>query len=302
MANAASSYIPLSALGSMMDPIALRDPRGRRARHRVTLGPDGRPRLALAGGPLTMRTSFHVTKRDGAAFTELTGDDNPIHREGDVIAGAYTIARLALPLEILLPEMAIASIESTFTAVTYYDRRTTVTGRLWAEDDQVRFEARLHQGGRESAIVRAGLVYVGPSQPSAVTPRLKKDVKREFARVRSFLRACRVRPLAYFRKPWGLDLTYPTAFLAALPSGELVRRFEGGAGGMLNRLSLEFEPGRKVALASHELPEAQVKIPSRLRKTFNRVATLIRAGIHTLGRGNALVLSAEGAAERGAMA
>jgi len=203
---------------------------------------------------------------------------------------------------VLLPEMSIVSVEATFNAIALYDQRTVLCGRLTAGDEAgtLKFEGRVTQGYRDVATVTAGLVHMGATPPVPDNPKLKKSVRRELARVRSFLRACRVRPLAYFRRQGaGMDLSYPTAFLAALPSGELVRSFEGGAGGLLNRLSLQFEPGHKVPLASREVPEARVEMPSKLRKTFNRIATKIRAGLTTLGRGNALVLTAEGAKRAG---
>lgn len=305
MSSSYRSFIPLSAFGAFHDPIMLRDPSGGRGsrgpRARAEVGPEGVPSLVLGGRPVVLRTSFRVAKEDGIRFADVTGDDNPIHREGEVIPGALTVSRIVLPLEIMLPHESIQKLEATFTGVARYGYRTCVNGRLWAEDDAtLHYEAWLSQGDARVATLRARLVHTGPGEPVAVS--LRRDVRRELDRARAFLRSCRVRPSSYFRKPWGMDLSYPTAFLAALPSGELVRQFQGASGGLLNRLTLEFDPGRKVALASKELPEAAVELRSPLRKTFNRVATMIRAGLVTFGRGTALVLSSEGAASRRALA
>ncbi|MBI3724871.1 hypothetical protein HY251_13085 [bacterium] len=82
------------------------------------------------------------------------------------------------------------------------------------------------------------------------------------------------------------DLSYPYAFLASLPSGEMVERLSG-QGGILNRLTLEFDAA-KLPIAGP--PEVSLELPERLRKSFNKVLTRIKEGVLTAARGAALIL------------
>ena len=105
-------------------------------------------------------------------------------------------------------------------------------------------------------------------------------------RVVQFYDALGIDAAAHFHKATDADLTYPIAFLASLPSGSMVRRFEGH-GGILNRLTLEFgaEP-----LPLTGPPEVSLELPKRLRASFNRVLTSVKEGVRTAVQGSALVL------------
>jgi hypothetical protein len=80
---------------------------------------------------------------------------------------------------------------------------------------------------------------------------------------------------------------FPRAFLASLPSGEMVRQLKG-KGGMLNVLSLDFE-SPSLPLSAASMPEVQVEKGRKGPKMFNRVLTKIMDGIRTYGQGFALV-------------
>ena len=92
--------------------------------------------------------------------------------------------------------------------------------------------------------------------------------------------------MAYFRKPEGLDCSYPFAYVASLPSGALVRTLKGD-GGILGSLKLSFLAEEKRAIRGPG-PEVTVE-PRRWRKAWGRIATAIKEGVTTYLLGSALV-------------
>jgi hypothetical protein len=106
------------------------------------------------------------------------------------------------------------------------------------------------------------------------------------ARVLDFYGALGIDPQAHLQKDAGPDLSYPLAFLASLPSGSMVERLQGD-GGLLNRLTFEFDRAR---LPLTGPPEVRLELPTRIRQSFTKILTLVKDGVSTAIRGTALVL------------
>ncbi|MFC1708372.1 hypothetical protein ACFL59_16390, partial [Planctomycetota bacterium] len=122
-------------------------------------------------------------------------------------------------------------------------------------------------------------------------------------RVRAFIQSLGMVPYAYFGrssvgKRSDRGFFYPRAFLAALPTGEMVRQLRG-EGGLLNKLSLEFSPGVRIPISRDTPPLVELEPPKRRRTTFNRILTAIRDSFGTAVRGTALVLSGDAAQAAG---
>jgi len=125
---------------------------------------------------------------------------------------------------------------------------------------------------------------VPPPGDGPVPPRTSQG--EEVARVRAFLWSLRIDPALYFERAGPV---YPRAYLAALPSGEMVRQFSG-EGGFLNGLDLEF-PG-EASLGADTLPTVELEGANRPRKTFHKILARIVEGVRTCCSGFAMVLPA----------
>ena len=226
------------------------------------------------------------------------------------------------PLEILMPRFALTSLRVSFTGIAWYDQpvrlilkvtpteplagkssdaltavalaapalAAAATTALVAATDatlalpELEIEAVAMQGDRESL----GEASEGGSSP---TPRASTSPNARSTELgsrasRAFFGSLGIAPQSYFDKPEGRDLSYPYAFLASLPSGEMVERLSG-QGGILNRLTLEFDAD-KLPIAGP--PEVSLELPERLRKSFNKIVTRIKEGMLTAVRGSALIL------------
>lgn len=280
-----SVLIPAARLGAFGDRTILRDPRARTRTPSLRMGLD---EWALAG-PFEIRRHLIIPRDRGVRFAEATGDPNPIHREGDVVPGAFLAAQTVGTLEALFPTLCLESLRVTFTGIAWYDRSVRLAVRCtpsiapggapgltclataWQDDRQVStacVEARF-----EPAVRRLEL------------PLSKVDT-RWLGRVLECFHSLGIDPKAWLEKDGLPDLSYPLAFLASLPSGSMVQRFQG-EGGVLNRLTFEFNRA-KLPLAGP--PEVSVELPSRLRQSFTKILTFVKEGLDTAIRGTALVL------------
>lgn len=268
-------------LAAFADRLVVRDPRGR-SRHPSLVRERG---LLRVRGPFSLRHELSIDRARGVAFADATGDPNRLHREGEVVPGAMIAAALVSQLELLLPGVRPTSLRVTFEAVSWYRRGIRLVSRVQPTPQGVRVEATGHQDRRQvvSAVLE-GRFEVAP-------PRIELDLARVdstwLLRVLAFYKALGIDGEAWFHKADGPDLSYPIAFLACLPSADMVRRFEGD-GGVLNRLMLEFDAQR---LPLSGPPEVSLELPARLRRSFNRVLTAVRDGVRTAVRGTALVLA-----------
>lgn len=301
--------LPLRRFSFFGDEVCLRDARA--------LGPSPALRIdpetgnVLVYGPFTVLERFSVLPEEGRAFVETSGDANPIHVEDSVVPGAMTAARFLLVPEILLQGLAVAGLKVKFRAFARYDRPSvnvfSVRPRVREVEDpevgEVRREAELAIAAKcyqlGTLIADATLVArfeptspPGPAASAEGAPARAEDsggVAPASAPVppepliRAFLASVRVDPESYLRL---LGFRYPRAFLAALPSGAMVR--QGGAGGLLNVLDLEF-PFEAPPLSSATPPVAEVEA-TRPRSAFRKVLARVGDGIRTYCKGTATVL------------
>jgi acyl dehydratase len=280
-----STCIPARRLAAFQDRLILRDTRSR-ARH-PSLVPSADGSLTIAG-PFDLRRHIVPTRARGVRFAEATGDPNPIHREGEVVPGAFLAAQMLSALEVLLPALRIESLRVSFTGICWYGRGVRLTMRctpvLISGTQGLRVEASARQDDRE--VSTAVLEGRFEPRPARLELALHKVDTGWLGRVLDFYIALGLDPQAYLQKDEGADLSYPLGFLASLPSGSMVKRFQG-EGGVLNRLTLEFDK-RKLPLAGP--PEVSLEMPSRIRQSFTKILTFVREGLDTAVRGTALVL------------
>lgn len=281
------ALIPSQRLCAFSDRIVLRDPRARSRRPSLLRGPDG----LHVRGPFFIRRHVAVTRERGVEFVEATRDPNPIHREGEVVPGAFLAAQFVSAAEILFPRLKLDKLRVSFNGVSWYGRSLRLSLRCLptagASPDEpggLRFEGVAFQDQREVATAKLS-GHILQVEPTLELP-LEQVDGQWLMRVVAFYRALGVDAESWFHKDAGPDLSYPIAFLASLPSGSMVRRFSG-QGGILNRLTLEFGDEKLPLLGP---PEVGFQPPRRLRQSFNRIMTWVKEGMQTAVRGSALVL------------
>lgn len=274
--------VDLERLTAFEDRTSLRDPRARTNAPSLVLGAS-KSTLEVRG-PFQIRRTVHATKPRGKEFVVATGDANPIHTDGFVVPGAWTASQMLAPLEVLFPRLQVTALRVSFTGIAWYDQPVRVTLRVTPSASDVKVETIAYQGDRE--IAKGDI----EGTVLATTPRVEVAERKVdqvwLARVEAFFRSLGIAPASYLDKPEGKDLSYPYAFLASLPSGEMVERLSG-QGGILNRLTLEFDAA-KLPIAGP--PEVSLELPERLRKSFNKIVTKIKEGVLTAVRGSALIL------------
>lgn len=279
--------IPARRLEAFHDRLILRDPRAATRRRSILADPNG-DGVELCG-PFDVRRHVVVTRPRGVRFADATGDPNPIHREGEVVPGAYMAAQAVSTLEVLLPRLRLESLRISFVGVCWYGRATRMTLRCapFVTTDGgagLRVEILGYQDQRE---VTTGVIEgrLEPAEPRLDLPLHRVDMNW-LGRVLEFYDALGIDAQAHLQKEGGPDLSYPLGFLASLPSGSMVQRFQGD-GGVLNRLTLEFDRAR-LPLAGP--PEVSVELPQRIRQSFTKILTAVKEGVQTAIRGTALVL------------
>lgn len=282
--------LPARRLAAFHDRLVLRDPRGRTRRPSIVPTGDG----VEVRGPFEIRRHVVVTRARGVHFADATGDPNPIHRDGEVVPGAYLAAQAVSTLEVLLPRLRLESLRVSFLGVSWYGRAARLSLRCTpiacpAAGDApaapgLRAELRAYQDERE---VANGVLEgrLEPDEPHLDLPLHRVDT-HWLGRVLEFYDALGIDPQAHLQKARGPDLSYPLGFLASLPSGSMVQRFQG-EGGVLNRLTLEFHRTRLGLVGP---PEVSVELPQRLRQSFTKILTAVKEGVETALRGTALVL------------
>ncbi len=276
-------------LRASADRFSIRDARGQSSRPAVRRVEGG---LAIEG-PVSIRAEYAVRKADAIRFLDVTRDENRLHRDYDIVPGALTASRIVALIEVLAPDLAVTDVSMKFTAPCVYGARTLSIVRLAPQEDgSVTAEAETYHSG-ETAAKASIKAKVVPYSARAVPVADRKVNATHLGFVRDYFLSLGLDPEAYFHKGSfagaGCDHTYPIAYLASLPPGELVRRFEG-QGGILNALSLQFGDAPRVPITGHELPEVTLEHAKARPSLFARVVTRIVQGITTYGRGFALVM------------
>jgi hypothetical protein len=280
--------IPARRLAAFHDRLILRDPRAVTTKRSLVQLDDG---VAIRG-PFDIRRQIVVTRERGVRFADATGDPNPIHREGEVVPGAFLAAQAVSTLETLLPRLRLESLRVSFVGVCWYGRPARLTLRCTPIDvvgglqgaPGLRIEMLGHQDDREitTGVLEGRLEAMEPKLDLA----LHKVDTKWLGRVLDFFSALGIDSQAHLQKANGPDLSYPLGFLASLPSGSMVQRLQGD-GGLLNRLTFEFDRAR-LPLAGP--PEVSLELPTRIRQSFTKILTAVREGVETAIRGTALVL------------
>jgi len=268
------------------DRIFLRDPRGLSPRPSIVRHPANGGML-LACGDFLMHYNYRVPADQGVRFVDVTGDQNEIHRTADIVSGALSAAKVLVPLELLFPNLRIDSARLKFIGWSRYGRYTS-SNFIFRRKDNNRWKIEVHSYQNQNPIL-AGSVE-GEAERRPVLPEEVKERKvnpEKVKTVREFFGALNVDPDAYFKKGSFTDYTYPLAFVAALPSGEIVRQMHG-QGGMLNILQFDFQGHKKIPLTGTGTPEVKLR-RGKARKTFNRLLADIIDGVITYCRGTAVV-------------
>jgi hypothetical protein len=177
-----------------------------------------------------------------------------------------------------------------FRAFSHYGRPTVNLFQLKpqaGQDDALSIQVKCFQRGTlvADAVMNARFLDAAPVAAACGSPPARGAESPSTVLIRAFLRSLRVNPeqcLAHLG--WG----YPRAFLAALPPGEMVRN--GGAGGLLNVLDLEFPEISLPSIREEALPFAEVEA-SRPRSRFRKVLARVGSGIRTYCQGYATVLA-----------
>lgn len=291
--SAFRAHIPARRLAAFHDRLVLRDPRAATRRPSIvpiapTRDADGADGGLELRGPFDIRRHVVVTRERGVGFADATGDPNPIHREGEVVPGAFLAAQAVSTLEVLLPRVRLESLRVSFLGVCWYGRSARLTLRCAPTVVEggagLRVEVKGYQDERE---VTTGVIEgrLEAAEPTLDLPLHRVDT-HWLGRVLEFYDALGIDPQAHLQKERGPDLSYPIGFLASLPSGSMVQRFQG-EGGVLNRLTLEFGRARLPLVGP---PEVSVELPQRLRQSFTKILTAVKEGVQTAIRGTALVL------------
>ena len=213
---------------------------------------------------------------------EATGDENPIHREGNLVPGAMTIAKILLPIEVLVPTFRTERLRIQFKRPAFYGEASRVCFSWREEDGGVQIQAKVFDPS--GLLARCSIHGSLGGEPPPTRPPLLHPARIE--RVRSFFHSLRVNSRVFLEQAGRPNYVYPLAFMASLPSGEMVRALRGH-GGMLNSLRLDFGQAGRMPIGRK--PEVLLE-PSRLRTTFRKIVTRITEGLETYCHGFALVL------------
>lgn len=274
-------FIDAARLSVLGDAITLRDPAGRGPKPSLLLD---RARGGIhIRGPFTIVQRYSVTPGEGRLFVEASRDENPLHTEDTVLSGAMTAARPILLAETILPRLRVRGLRVKYRAFARYDEPLTNLYRVTPQGDgcvKVEFEVR-----SGSVVAAEGHLQTAPlaalALPAAGRPALAPLQVEVLAR---FYQSLRIDPREGFETH---GYGYPMAFLASLPSGEMVRH--GGTGGLLNVLDLEFPEAAGPALDSESGPSVEVE-PTRPRNLFRRVVARVAKDMVTYCQGYATVL------------
>jgi len=278
-------WLPPGSINAFADRMILRDPRGRSLWPSLLQAPDGRIEVR---GPFLVHQVFRVAKGDGLLFVDSTGDENPIHREGDVIPGALTAAKAVATIEVLFPRLALSMARFKFRGIGTYGR--VLRNQLaWSasDDGQVRVQVRTQQEDQVIADGEIGGTIL--ADPPRLDVKIRRGNRAEVDRVAAFLECLGILPDAHLVRDGEPYLAYPRAFLLSLPSGEMVRRFEGH-GGMLSVLDLGFPDTAPIPVVGGRFPAVDL-VFKRAGSSFSKILTTIRDGVVECCRGFALVVA-----------
>lgn len=283
--------VPLHRVdGFLTDKICFRDAKARTPRPGLLLENDSynsNERRLLVRDKFLIKHEYKIPKRNGERFVDVTKDKNLIHREGNIVPGAITVSKIILPLEILFPEMEISSLNIKFTASACYEERIC-NMFLWqfVSSDYIQIEVKTYQHDKVVATaIILGRAKTGSKQPKEIDIKLVN--KACFEKVQAYFETLEIQSDFYINKEGYKDYTYPLAYIASLPSAEIVNQLSG-QGGMINILRMDFGSYERIPITGNKGPEVKLA-RAKKRTTFNKILTEVAEGLVTYYRGLAIV-------------
>ncbi|MCC7211992.1 MAG: hypothetical protein E3K40_12850 [Candidatus Brocadia sp.] len=281
--------IPLKRIdGFLADKICFRDAKARTPHPGlvIEIGVHNERRL-LVWDKFLIKHEYTISKQHGECFVDVTNDSNLIHRKGNIVPGAMTVSKIILPLEIIFSELEISSVNIKFTGSAYYSERTCNLF-LWqfVSNDYIQIEVKTYQHDRTIAttIILGRLKTAGRQVKEIDESTVNKKC---LARVQTYFETLRIRSDFYLQKEGYKDYTYPLAFIASLPSAEIVNQLSG-QGGMINILRMDFGSYERIPITGDKGPEVKLA-RAKKRNTFNKIMAEIAEGLVTYYRGLAIV-------------
>ena len=281
--------IPLKRIdGFLTDKICFRDAKAKTAHPSLVVenGSNDERRL-LVFDKFLIKHEYRTSKEHGERFVDVTNDNNLIHRKGNIVPGAMTVSKIILPLEILFSELEISSVNIKFTGSAFYGERTCSLF-LWqfVSSDYIQIEVKTYQQDRAIATtIILGRLKETSKQVKEVDEALVN--KSCFARVQAYFETMGIQSDYYFNKDGYKDFTYPLAYIASLPSAEIVNQLSG-QGGMINILRMDFGNYERIPITGDKGPEVKLA-RAKKRNTFNKIVTEVAEGLVTYYKGLAIV-------------
>ncbi|GAN33588.1 MAG: hypothetical protein DYG83_13095 [Candidatus Brocadia sp. AMX2] len=274
--------------GFSTDKICFRDAKARTPHPGLTLRTDDHnERRLVVWDKFLIKHEYRIPKQQGERFVDVTNDNNLIHRKGNIVPGAMTVSKIILPLEILFSELEISSVNIKFTGSAYYSERTCSLF-LWqfVSNDYIQIEVKTYQQDRVIATtIILGRLKTASKQVKEIDEETVN--KKCFARVQDYFETLGIRSDFYFQKEGYKDYTYPLAYIASLPSAEIVNQLSG-QGGMINILRMDFGSYERIPITGDKGPEVKLA-RAKKRNTFNKIMAEIAEGLVTYYRGLAIV-------------
>lgn len=281
--------IPLRRIdGFLTDKICFRDAKARTPHPGLVLEVDiHNDRHLLVWDKFLIKHEYTISKQQGESFVDVTNDSNLIHRKGNIVPGAMTVSKIILPLEIIFSELEISSVNIKFTGSAFYSERTCNLF-LWqfVSNDYIQIEVKTYQHDRTIAttIILGRLKTAGRQVKEIDESTVNKKC---LARVQTYFETLGIRSDFYLQKQGYKDYTYPLAFIASLPSAEIVNQLSG-QGGMINILRMDFGSYERIPITGDKGPEVKLA-RAKKRNTFNKIMAEIAEGLVTYYRGLAIV-------------
>jgi hypothetical protein len=281
--------IPLRRIdGFLADEICFRDAKARTPHPSLVAEIDSyNERRLQVWDKFLIKHEYRISKPHGERFVDVTNDNNLIHRKGNIVPGAMTVSKIILPLEILFSELEISSVNIKFTGSAYYGERTCNLF-LWhfVSNDYIQIEVKTYQQDRTIAttIILGRLKAPGKQIKEIDEAAVNKKC---LARVQDYFETLGIRSNFYFQKEGYKDYTYPLAYIASLPSAEIVNQLSG-QGGMINMLRMDFGNYERIPITGDKGPEVKLA-RAKKRNTFNKIMAEIAEGLVTYYRGLAIV-------------
>jgi len=281
--------IPLKRIdGFLTDRIIFRDAKARTPYPNLEVKKSRNDELyLLIWGKFLIKHEYKIPKESGELFVDVTNDRNIIHRKGNIVPGAMTVSKIILPLEILFSDMEISSVNIKFTSSAYYEERTCSL-ILWQfiNDDHVQVEVKTYQQNKVIATsVILGRLKSSAKQANQIDETLVN--KPCFRKVQAYFESLGIRSDTYINKEGYKDYTYPLAYIASLPSAEIVNQLSG-QGGMINVLRMNFGNYERIPIIGDKGPEVKLA-RAKKRNSFNKIMTEIAEGLVTYYKGLAIV-------------